>query len=48
MEGQAGFEPATCCLRGSRSNQLSYWPKSGRAIYYNNMVRPEGFEPPAF
>ena len=26
MEGQEGLEPSTCCLRGSRSNQLSYWP----------------------
>ena len=24
--GQVGLEPTTFCLRGRRSNQLSYWP----------------------
>jgi hypothetical protein len=26
LEGQVGLEPTTFCLRGRRSNQLSYWP----------------------
>ena len=28
MEGQEGLEHSTFCLRGRRSNQLSYWPTS--------------------
>ena len=28
LEGQVGLEPTTFCLRGRRSNQLSYWPEN--------------------
>jgi hypothetical protein len=27
MAGQTGLEPATSCVTGMHSNQLSYWPK---------------------
>ncbi len=39
MVGQVGLEPTTSCLRGRRSNQLSYWP-------IIILVHPDGFEPP--
>jgi hypothetical protein len=33
LEGQVGLEPTTFCLRGRRSNQLSYWPTVMRQTY---------------
>ncbi len=30
MAGWTGLEPATFCVTGRRSNQLSYHPKSGK------------------
>jgi hypothetical protein len=32
MAGVTGLEPATSCVTGKRSNQLSYTPQRGRKI----------------
>ncbi len=35
MVGVSGFEPETSSLSGTRSNQLSYTPYSGRGIWWS-------------
>lgn len=37
MERVTGLEPATVCLEGRHSSQLSYTRKSHLRIYYNNL-----------
>ena len=47
---EEGFEPTTCCLQDSRSNQLSY-SGAKQPAYYRNVLRKSqvvahtGFEP---
>ena len=37
MAGVTGLEPATSCVTGRRSNQLSYTPVKGRAVSYTHL-----------
>jgi hypothetical protein len=34
MAGWTGLEPATFCVTGRRSNQLSYHPEMGRTVIF--------------
>src|SRR5450631_4734210 len=48
MAGWTGLEPATFCVTGRRSNQLSYHPIIGKSDHFpeSNRVGQEGIQRP--